>query len=224
MSAPVFYDETGKRRRWSMRGVFALLLLAVITATTFAMTVVDLPVPAPLAGTAERPRARPLPEQINHLGRNIAHLKAWLPGQANPAALKVNQVKVGFYVPWDDTSKVSLQQHLGDLDWVVPALLNVNGPAHQLVETPDSKFDAIMAAAPAKVRILPMVQNSVDDTWDGAGSAAMLADAPARAQFLDALDAQLTKRHASGVVFDLENLPASALGNYARFIDRKSVV
>lgn len=63
-----------------------------------------------------------------------------------------------------------------------------------------------------------MVQNSVDDTWDGAGSAAMLADPTARSRFLDALDQQLTRRKASGVVFDLESLPASALANYARFI------
>lgn len=29
MDAPIFYDASGRRRRWSMRGVSGLLLLAV---------------------------------------------------------------------------------------------------------------------------------------------------------------------------------------------------
>lgn len=151
MTAPIFYDVTGKRRRWSMRGVFALLVLTLVTAATFAMTVVDLPVPAPLSATIERPHARPLAEQLSHISHKIAKLGNWLPGHASPSALQVNQLKVGFYVPWDDTSGLSLRQHLGDLDWVVPSVLSVNGADHRLIETPDAKFDAIMASAPSKL-------------------------------------------------------------------------
>ena len=218
MTAPIFYDETGKRRRWSMRGVFGLLLLAVVTAVTFAVTVVDLPVPAQLGAAMERPRARPLVEQIHRLSNGIGKLGALLPISNRRPTPHVNQVRVGFYVPWDDTSKLSLQRHIGELDWVVPSLLSVNGPAHKLVEIPDPKYDAIIANAAAKPKILPMVQNTIDDKWDGAGTAAMLASAPARMQFLNALEANLGKRKASGVVFDFESLPASAQGDYIRFI------
>lgn len=218
MTAPVFYDATGKRHRWSVRGLFGLVLLAFITAVTFAVTVVDVPVPAPLAVMMERPRARPLAEQIKQIGHGFSKLATWLPGKATPASNAVGQLKVGFYVPWDDTSKLSLHQHIADLDWVVPSLLSVNGPSQHLVETSDPKFDAIVASATKKPKILPMVQNTLDDKWDGAGTAAMLASAPARRRFLDALEGQLTKRKASGVVYDFESLPASAQSNYVGFI------
>ena len=218
MSAPVFYDASGARRRWSKRVLFALILLSVITAITFAMTVINVPVPAPLAETMEHPHARPLSEQIGRIGSNLSKLKAWLPGASTTATRKIDQIKVGFYVPWDDTSKLSLQHHIADLDWVVPSILTVNGPEHELVEVPDPKYDAIIAHSLAKPKILPMVQNTVDDSWDGFGTAAMLASPNARAQFLDALVATLTTHKASGVVFDFESLPASAQANYIRFI------
>jgi peptidoglycan/xylan/chitin deacetylase (PgdA/CDA1 family)/spore germination protein YaaH/GT2 family glycosyltransferase len=216
MSAPIFYDASGKRRRWSIRGMFGLLLLAVATAVTFAATVVDLPVPAQLGVAMERPRARPLAEQIHRLRTGIGKLGAWLPHASRGP--DIAQVRVGFYVPWDDTSKLSLQQHIGELDWVVPALLSVNGPAHKLVETPDPKYDAILASATTKPKIMPMVQNTVDDKWDGAGTAALLASAPARAQFLGDLEAKLAARKATGVVFDFESLPVSAQHDYIGFV------
>ncbi len=218
MSAPVFYDATGNRRRWSKRGLFALILLSIITAVTFAMTVVNVPIPAPLAETMERPHARPLPEQIGRIRHSIANLKSWLPGAQRASTRQIDEIKVGFYVPWDDTSKLSLQHHIGDLDWVVPSLLTINGPSHKLFEVPDPKYDAIIAHALVKPKILPMVQNTIDDTWDGHNTATMLASPKARKQFLDALDAKLTKSKASGVVFDFESLPASAQADYIQFI------
>jgi peptidoglycan-N-acetylglucosamine deacetylase len=218
MSVPVFYDATGNRRRWSKRGLFALILLSIIAAVTFAMTVVNVPIPAPLAETMERPHARPLPEQIRRIRHSIANLKAWLPGAQRASTRQIDEIKVGFYVPWDDTSKLSLQHHIGDLDWVVPSLLTINGPSHKLFEVPDPKYDAIIAHALVKPKILPMVQNTIDDIWDGHNTAMMLASPKARKQFLDALDAKLTKSKASGVVFDFESLPASAQADYIQFI------
>lgn len=186
----------------------------VVAAIVFAVTVVNVPIPRPLAITMERPLPRPLKQQVNHLRHRIA---SWLPG-GSPAKGPADALSVGFYVPWDDASRSSLRAHLKELDWVVPALYSVNGPDHALVVTPDPGFDTILASVGRRPKILPMVQNSIDDNWDGAGTAALLHDPASRSRFLDRLFQALDARRADGVVFDFENLPKSALPNYLLFL------
>jgi spore germination protein YaaH len=141
----------------------------------------------------------------------------WLP-HAKPSAASVNQISVGFYVPWDDASRTSLAAHIGQLDWLVTGGMSVTGPAHTLVTAPDPGLDVILAATPHRPKILPMVQNAVNDQWDGKGIAAMLHDPAQRSAFLARLEPQLAARHADGVVFDFEELPASAQHDYLRFL------
>ncbi|PXA99681.1 polysaccharide deacetylase [Nostoc sp. 3335mG] len=213
MKRPIFFDASGRRNRWTMRGFFALTLVVILAAIAFAMTVVEVPIPGPLAMSMERPAPRSLKQQVARLDHGFA---SWLPrkhGKPGGAPLAV-----GFYVPWSDASRASLERHIGQLDWVVPSLYSVNGPAHQLVQTPDTRFDALIASTPRRPRILPMVQNAQGDSWDGAGTAALLHDPRARGAFLDRLQGTLTARHADGVVFDFEELPASAQRDYPQFL------
>jgi cellulose synthase/poly-beta-1,6-N-acetylglucosamine synthase-like glycosyltransferase/peptidoglycan/xylan/chitin deacetylase (PgdA/CDA1 family)/spore germination protein YaaH len=218
MDKPIFYDATGGRNRWTLRAFFALLIAVVLAAAGFAMTVVDVPVPGPLSLGTDHAAPRPLDARIGHkaavLGKQI---QRWLP-HAKPSAASVNQISVGFYVPWDDASRTSLAAHIGQLDWLVTGGMSVTGPAHTLVTAPDPGLDVILAATPHRPKILPMVQNAVNDQWDGKGIAAMLHDPAQRSAFLARLEPQLAARHADGVVFDFEELPASAQHDYLRFL------
>src|SRR6187402_441009 len=105
METPVFYDPSGRRRRWSKRILLALIIVLVGAAFGFGATILNVPAPDPLHLGIERQQARPLQGQVGHLGRTVRRharaLTSWLPG-ANKKVLPVNQVQVGFYVPWDD--------------------------------------------------------------------------------------------------------------------------
>jgi len=222
---PIFYDATGRRNRWTMRALLALILAILVAAAAFAVTVVEVPIPSPLALAMEHPLPRPLSQQVAHLGRKAARqlaalkagVAAWLP-RGTAAGAKVDQIAVGFYVPWDDASRASLAAHIGQLDWVVPALFSVTGPSHQLKVVADPGFDALLATTPHRPAILPLVQNDTDAGWDGAGTAKLLHDFGARARLLDQIAAALTVRKAAGVMFDFEDLPPSAQRDYQAFL------
>lgn len=223
-----------------MRAFLALVLMVVVTAGVFAMTVVQVPVPQPLALAMEHPLPRPLAAQVSRLrhnaARSIAAIKrdvaAWLPHARPATAAQVKQISVGFYVPWDDASRASLVAHIGQLDWLVPGLISMTGPSHQLAVTADPGFDQLVATTPRRPLILPMVQNAINGEWDSAGTAAMLHDPKARTAMLTQLEQILDARKADGVVFDLEDLPASAQRDYlaflaearARFAPRKKLI
>ena len=108
---PIFYDASGRRDRWSVRFFLAFIVAIVVAAAVFAATLVDVPIPRPLQLAMEHPQPRPLKQQINQLRHRAL---AWLPGGriAKPA----DPIAVGFYVPWDETSRASLMRHIGQLD------------------------------------------------------------------------------------------------------------
>ncbi|MEO6091511.1 MAG: glycosyltransferase [Novosphingobium sp.] len=222
MVQPVFYDATGRRNRWTIRAFFAVLVMTVVAAVAFAMTVIDVPVPGPLALQGEHTLSRALGRQIKPLGQGIAtiqyRLASWLPRRQVGKAGRIEQISVGFYVPWDDASRHSLAAHIGQLDWLVPGLMSVIGPSHQISVTPDPRLDALLGSAPRVPKIFPMIQNAVDEKWDAAGITALLHDRVARAAFLARLEPILVKQKASGVVFDFEQLPQSAQLDYLRFL------
>ncbi len=215
MDRPVFYDASGRRNRWTARTFLAGLLLLAVTAGVFAATLVDVPIPRPLALSIERPQPRPLSQT---LGKTIANIKSWLPSDGTAARQKVDQVRVGFYVPWDDASRASLALHIKQLDWLVPGLISVTGADHRLTVFPDHQLDALLASTPKPPAVVPMVQNVLNGKWDGAGMAALLHDPKASAGLLDRLEPQLVARNAIGVMFDFEELPASAQSDYLKFL------
>jgi cellulose synthase/poly-beta-1,6-N-acetylglucosamine synthase-like glycosyltransferase/peptidoglycan/xylan/chitin deacetylase (PgdA/CDA1 family)/spore germination protein YaaH len=218
MKAPVFYDPSGRRKRWSIRALFALILALVVAACVFAFTIVDVPTPNALDIGIEHPQPRPIPAQIAHVGRVLRRtIGGWLPGSSK-AAQSVHQQVVGFYVPWDDASKASLVRHISQIDWLVPDLIFVTGKAHDVVVTRDRVLDAVLRMGSSRPKVLPMIQNAQNGQWDSAGTASLLRDAKARKAFLDRLDTELAARHADGMVFDFEEVPTASQRDYLRLI------
>lgn len=219
MKAPVFYDPSGKRKRWSLRALFLLILAVAATACVFALTIVHVPVPSPLDLRIERPQPRPLPAQIAHVRRVLKRtLSGWMPVSTDAAAA-VHQQVVAFYVPWDDASKASLVRHIGQIDWLVPVLATVNGPRHDFNILNDRVLDAVLRSGTTRrPKILPLIQNFSHGVPDGPGFAALLRDPKARAHLLDQIEPMLARWQAAGAVFDFEDLPPTAQRNYLRFL------
>ncbi|WP_374146829.1 glycosyltransferase [Sphingomonas sp. 28-63-12] len=127
-------------------------------------------------------------------------------------------IRVGFYVPWDENSAASLVDHGDQLDWLVAGLISVTGQRHQIHIAPDERLKAILAGAKHPAALFAMVQNAVEEDWDGEGAAALLATATARADLLDRIASPLVALKAAGVVFDFEQLPPASLPDYLRLI------
>ncbi|MEA3032058.1 MAG: hypothetical protein QOH86_74, partial [Sphingomonadales bacterium] len=222
MSKPVFLDPSGRRGRWTRSSILALLLLVFGAAAVFALTIVEVPLPGPLPLGIDRSPLHALAERIG-----FAHHKpvrreyyggTWLPSAPARGAHQERPTVSAFYVPWDETSRASLAEHVDEIDEVMPALATVTGPGHDFRIVADPAFDHIVAGAARPPKVLPMVQNVNDSTWDVAGTVALLHDPAARARLSREVADYLAARGAAGVVFDFEELPEVAQADYKRFL------
>ena len=217
--APVFYDPSGRRRKWSKRVLLGLILVILAAALGFGATILNVPAPDPLKLGIERAQPRPLNVQVARLRRAVSRrVTSWLPGTSRAPMPDRRQLVVGFYVPWDDSSRASLARHIGEIDWLVPAIAYVTGPQHQLRYTPNAPLKAVLAASQHRPALLPMVQNAIDGEFDGAGAAALLHSSTARAALLDGVTRMLEQENAAGVTFDFEELPDDVQPYYRRLI------
>ncbi|MBU6207317.1 MAG: polysaccharide deacetylase, partial [Alphaproteobacteria bacterium] len=221
MVKPIFYDPTGTRRRWSQRGVLLVAVLLFSAVAMVAFSVISVAIPSALPVWTDRNQPRPLRAQLYSLRHGVkkfsTSLSSWLP-RPRRGAENVNQRVVGFYVPWDPVSRESLERHIGDIDWLVPVAATINGPTHQFNLMPNTHIDQILALAPHRPQIFPLVQNAMNDKWDGPGSAALFHSPAARAQLISQLANLVTTQNGKGVVLDFEELPAQAMPDYVRFI------
>ena len=220
MQKPVFYDATGRRRRLTLPALFCVIMVILAAGMAFAFTIINVPVLPAVPLQMERHRPEGIGQRLNHFRASVSHrLSEWLPHRGPASARPVN---VAFYVPWDDASRASLRQHIGQIDWVAPALLSVTGQHHDLRITNDPLFTSIIRTSAHRPRVMPVVQNADEGEWDGAGTAALLHDRVARRAFLQRLLPSLKTLHASAVIFDLEALPPGAQADYLSFLKEAS--
>lgn len=229
----IFYDPSGRRRKRFTLAVVLFVLLNLLTVAVLFATISVAPAQAPLPvalehGVAQRPpKLSLLARTSRRLDRAIRVLLGSQPPSARvvgarkataAAAAMSKPLYVGFYTPWDDSSKASLQRHINDLDWLAPVWATVTGPNHQFTVLPDRNGRAIVNTATRRPLILPVVQNFANGQVDAAGIAGMLADPRLRRAFLDQFEAFLVTNHASGAVFDFENLDRRGQQNYLQLL------
>jgi peptidoglycan/xylan/chitin deacetylase (PgdA/CDA1 family)/GT2 family glycosyltransferase len=213
LSKPIFYDATGRRARWVRAAVVALVVAVVAVAALLAITVSTATVRAPLALREDAARPRGIADRVP-----AGDQGAWLP-RGDAAATTTRLPVLGFYMPWDAPSRRSLAEHVGQVDWLVPGLASVSGADHRFRYEHDAFLRGVVARARRRPAVWPMVQNAREDgEWDGTGTARLLADRAAAARFADRLAAMVAAERGAGVMLDLESLPASAHGDYRRFL------
>ena len=207
----VFYDATGRRAR-RVRAVLVVATVVPVALLVFLAAVLMQPMRVGMlrfAEDARAPRGVPMAVPATAAG-------AWLPA---PTGRARRGGTMGFYMPWDEPSRRSLAAHAGELEWLVPGLATVTGRGHRFAYQRDAEMHAVLARHARRPKILPMVQNARDDgTWDGEATAALLADAGARAHFADRLVEMVAAEGGAGVMLDLESLPATAHAGYRRFL------
>src|SRR5438270_11365594 len=181
----VFYDPSGRRRKGFTLAVMLFVLLNILAVAALFATILVGAAQAPLPVALEHgvPQQPPKLSLLAQTTRRFNRAIRVLLGTQPPSARKVGARKstavatamskplyVGFYTPWDPNSTSSLQRHIGDLDWVVPAWVTVTGPNHQFTEVPDRDGRAVITAAAHRPLILPLVQNFSNGQVDPPGA------------------------------------------------------
>ncbi len=218
MAKPIFFDPTGRRRRWTKRSVFLALLLLVVIAVGFASTVVTIPAPAPLALGLERRAPLRFRSQVARLSHGISGLFS---GSAK--STYVNQgrgsrpVTVGFYPTWSDNSAPALVRAIAQLDWVVPTTLAVDKSGNLSIQD-DPAMRRIVSTNLHRPLVVPMLQNVIHDEFSGAATATLLRDPARRKAFIARLDAYLDSTGDAGVVYDFEALAPELIAPYRQLI------
>jgi spore germination protein YaaH len=215
VSRPIFFDPTGQRRRWTRRLAFAVLALLVGMCVVFATTVATVSPREPLTFAQERLAPLPLKTQVSRLSHSLAALFGRR--AAAPARQQGTPVTIGFYEAGSDESAGALQRHVGQLDWVAPTLMSIDH-AGKLTVTDDAPMRRILAGSLHRPLVVPVLQNVQDGAgWDGAGTAAVLANPARRLALANAVDAALDKSGDAGVMIDFESLPQGALAGLHQF-------
>ena len=216
MARPIFFDPSGRRRRLTRRGMFALLAALLVLATAFASTVVNIPVPAALPLGFERMTPLPFRAQVGRLSHSINSLLRSTPKLRNTGR-NAHPVTVGFYATWADEAPTDFAKTITRLDWVVPTTLFID-PSGQLDIKDDPVFRRIVANNVHHPLVLPMLQNVVGDNFSGAATVALLKDAKRHKALIAALDTYLDRTGDGGITFDFESIPPALMRDYQRLI------
>jgi spore germination protein YaaH len=140
--------------------------------------------------------------------------------QARAPARPAGRMLVAFYIPWDADALASLKAHVGQVDVFAPMWASLVSPAGKLIWESDEPAHAVLAAAPRRPKVLPIVTNAHDDVWDAAAAEGVIVNDQATQAMAANLIKQARADHLAGVVVDFENLTPRAAAGYPAFLGR----
>jgi cellulose synthase/poly-beta-1,6-N-acetylglucosamine synthase-like glycosyltransferase/peptidoglycan/xylan/chitin deacetylase (PgdA/CDA1 family)/spore germination protein YaaH len=242
---PVFYDPAN--RRWPRLRLGIALITLILTLLLGALILgilagpvlptLDLPgvsflphgvhsVPGVPRLSPERPltrRERALrntkTKLVRERERNLQQLlvKAH---KTSPDPIK-QQLTVGFFVNWDDSSMNSLKQNLDSLDMVIAEWLHLADDSGLLREDDPNRQAQVTEYTRLRRPDLPlvaMVNNWNGKQWEGKKLGHMLADPTARKRTIEQLLAYVERQHFAGISIDFEDIAVKAQPNFQRFV------
>jgi cellulose synthase/poly-beta-1,6-N-acetylglucosamine synthase-like glycosyltransferase/peptidoglycan/xylan/chitin deacetylase (PgdA/CDA1 family)/spore germination protein YaaH len=153
-------------------------------------------------------------------GKRRAHVPvvpqpATVPAPVVPAT---RPLSVGFFINWDESSYESLKRNLDHLDWVVAEWSHLQeGPNPLVTDVHIPALNWIRLTRP-EVRVLPMVQNVLNEKWQGDLLARTIADEPHRQNLIRLLTSFVEDNKFAGICVDFEEPPESAQANLLTFM------
>ncbi len=241
---PVFFDPANKR--WprlrlgiSLVALILTLLLGALILSILAspaLPTLNLPgvsflphgihsVPGVPPLSPEKPptlRERALRNAKTKLAhereRNLQQLLAKV--RKTPLRPSKEQLSIGFFVNWDDSSMNSLKQNLDSLDMIIPEWMHLSDADGVLREDDPGRQAQVIEYIRLRhpdMPIMPLVNNWNGKQWEGAKLSSMLADPMARKRSIEQLLTYLESHRFAGVSLDFENIPTKAQPNFQRF-------
>ena len=212
----VFHDPTGRRAKRANFGVGLVIAAAALVVAAFFATLAFAPHLPNL--TLKDPRVLQAlhPETVHKFRRPVEWRR--IPRPAKATGGPARPLSVGFYVTWDESSRVSLRRHVNQLDVVSPQWVILDGSLGRVSVTADPVAEAIIASAKSPPSVLPMVHNGHDALSDQPLASDMLMNPAAEQALITNLVTLVKQRGWAGYVFDLENLSRPALARYPAFL------
>ena len=237
---PIFYDQDRRRWRRTRRvleaaGAFFTLVLVVFLVNVIRKP--DLPdiLRADTRGGLHAVRGKqtkPVKPVRQGRRRKIAALGK-IPNNYDP-------LRAGFYVSWDPTSLASFEQHIHDIDLLIPEVLHsVTADGALQVVTPDGKLHPVPAdgkldmvpdprlaaklaewfeSTRTEFPVMPLMNNSDGTSFQTKNLAPLLADASARHHLAQATVQYAVAQKHPGIVLDFESIPDASQKNFTRFV------
>ena len=242
--APVFHDPHGRRWRrvrriWLALSIIATGIAIVFIASVFANPVLPIinlrQIPSLPQTTDLKPKAPNLPANPSErkarkaqveLQHALATTKYVAPGKRRshipivpaPIVPATRPLSVGFFINWDESSYESLKRNLDHLDWVIAEWSHLQDGANPLVT--DVHIPALnwIRLTRPEVRIVPMVQNLVNEQWEHDLLARNIADEQHRQNLIRALTSFVEGNKFAGICVDFEEPPTTSQANLLTFM------
>jgi peptidoglycan-N-acetylglucosamine deacetylase len=233
-AVPVFFDPDQKRWPRLRRGVF---LTGLFFSSLFGILIVsvllnpllpklNLPQSSILPNGAHPPTAEPietepqrkLREAKQKLEVERSKREAARHPRQQPHQLSNDQLDVGFYVTWDETSMSSLKENIKNLDVLIGEFLHLASADGSLIEesqkegkNPDGPGEEkavtqFVRSTRPDLKILALVNNFDGRVWESAKLAQMLARPEARARCIQQLVDYANAHDFAGISVDFENV------------------
>ena len=236
------------RRIWLAISIIVTALAVVFIASVLANPVlpkfnlralpslphsVDLKPKAPnIPANPSEKKARTAQVELQHAlartqyvvpGKRRSRIEVVPPPPTVPAPIvpTTRPLSVGFFINWDESSYESLKRNLDHLDWVVAEWSHLRDvPDGQNPLATDVHIPALnwIRLTRPEVRVLPMVQNVMDEKWQSDLLARWIADEPHRQTLINALTTFVQDNKFAGICVDFEEPPTSSQGNLLTFM------
>jgi cellulose synthase/poly-beta-1,6-N-acetylglucosamine synthase-like glycosyltransferase/peptidoglycan/xylan/chitin deacetylase (PgdA/CDA1 family)/spore germination protein YaaH len=215
---PIFYDEQQRRWRRTRRVLEVSGSLLTLVMLTFFFSLVWNPdLPGLLL---------PSTRSALHAVREKRGVKAppARPGRRHKVAAlgKIREgydpLRAAFYVSWDPTSLVSLQQHYRDIDLLLPEALHAVSPDGRLDVEMDPKLLAWLQTSGVELPTMALVNNYDGVVWRIRELAALLARPESRQRLVSELTRFATDTRQAGLAVDFEEVPAGSQVYFRQFV------
>lgn len=130
-------------------------------------------------------------------------------------------LSVGFYTNWDDSSYESLKRNTDHLDWLIPEWISLKDSSQgglPFVTAIDSPALNWIRETRPQMRILPMIQNRVNEKFDGALLALSLSEESQRQTLISSLTSFVQENKFAGICVDFEEPPPAAQEDLLTFV------
>ncbi|BAU27076.1 poly-beta-1,6 N-acetyl-D-glucosamine synthase [Aneurinibacillus soli] len=212
----IFYDDSG--RRWSLIKRLGIVfgIASVLVLCVFGFSLNSDPSLPRLSFNENSKFAliSPIIEKINERSL-IAQLKE--EEKKHPTFQldfkkhhKDNKVQssgqkevYGFYVNWDENSKISLKKNIRSLTTVIPEWYHLTS---SLTLQKDVQPDVKKLAADNHVKVMPLINNFVNGKWDAALVHNLLVSPESRKKVIDQLYTEAKTNGYSGFNIDFESI------------------
>jgi cellulose synthase/poly-beta-1,6-N-acetylglucosamine synthase-like glycosyltransferase/peptidoglycan/xylan/chitin deacetylase (PgdA/CDA1 family)/spore germination protein YaaH len=238
---PVFFDPDNKRWPRLRRGVFLTgLIFSLLFGVLIASILINPLLPklnlpkmsflpndsrAPTFSLVETDAQRRLRDTKQRL--EVERSKRQLARHPQPPhAQSIDQLEVGFYVSWDETSLSSLKENIKNLDMLICEFLHLENADGELRredeegrESPGGEkavVDFVRSTRP-DLKIFALVNNFDGKTWESKKLGAMLANADARARCINQLLSYAGDHEFAGISLDFENVLDSSQAGLIQF-------